>query len=62
MASALTIPPIHVDHVAEAICIAIDNERSDVRGVVSVKEIRELIGWSGKGDRSSLEPVGLHTP
>ncbi|OBZ75999.1 GTP:AMP phosphotransferase AK3, mitochondrial [Grifola frondosa] len=32
IANALTIPPIHVDHVAEAICIAVDNKRPDVRG------------------------------
>lgn len=52
VANALTIPPIHVEHVAEAICIAIDNVRTDVRGVVGVKEMRELIGWSQKGSGS----------
>ncbi|KAI6150431.1 hypothetical protein BKA82DRAFT_993276 [Pisolithus tinctorius] len=46
MANALTIPPIHVDHVAEAICVALDPQRTDVKGVVGVKEMRELIGWS----------------
>ncbi|KAI6005631.1 hypothetical protein EDD15DRAFT_2384340 [Pisolithus albus] len=46
MANALTIPPIHVDHVAEAICVALDPRRTDVKGVVGVKEMRELIGWS----------------
>ncbi|KAH8107046.1 mitochondrial protein [Cristinia sonorae] len=55
VACALTIPPIHVDHVAEAICIAVDNARSDVRGVVGVREMRELIGWSLKG--SSAPPL-----
>ena len=53
---ALTIPPIHVDHVAEAICIAVDNTRPDVRGVVGVKEMRELIGWSLKGSSNSAPP------
>lgn len=47
VANALTIPPIHVDHVAEAVCVAI--ERDDVRGTVGVEDMRELIGWSGKG-------------
>ena len=51
VANALTIPPIHVDHVAEAICIAAENARSDVRGVVGVDEMRELIGWVRKGYR-----------
>lgn len=54
VANALTIPPIHVDHVAEVICIAMDNERADVRGVYGVNDIRELIGWHEKGQ----EPVG----
>ncbi|KAL4067960.1 hypothetical protein V8B97DRAFT_1383902 [Scleroderma yunnanense] len=48
MANALTIPPIHVDHVAEAICVALDPGRVDVRGVVGVKEMRVLIGWYEK--------------
>ncbi|OSC97136.1 NAD-P-binding protein [Trametes coccinea BRFM310] len=51
MARALTIPPIHVDHVAEAICIAADNSRVDVRGPYGVAQIRELIGWHQKGQR-----------
>ncbi|KAI9571329.1 NAD(P)-binding protein [Boletus coccyginus] len=48
IANGLSIPPIHVEHVAEAICIALDPTK-DVRGVVGVKEMRELIGWSEKG-------------
>ncbi|KAH7921743.1 NAD(P)-binding protein [Leucogyrophana mollusca] len=50
MANALTIPPIHVEHVAEAICVALDPIKS-VRGVVGVREMRELIGWSEKGEQ-----------
>lgn len=49
MANTMTIPPIHVDHVAEAICIAVDPARSDVKGVLGVQDIRELIGWEQKG-------------
>ncbi|KAH9079529.1 mitochondrial protein [Lactarius deliciosus] len=33
IARALSLPPIHVDQVAEAICIATDSERPDVHGV-----------------------------
>ena len=43
VARALSLPPIHVDQVAEAICVAADNERTDVRGVYGVREMRELI-------------------
>ncbi|KAI8998610.1 NAD-P-binding protein [Trametes punicea] len=53
MARALTIPPIHVDHVAEAICIAADNARTDVRGPYGVPEIRALIGWHQKGQQQA---------
>ncbi|KAI0748154.1 NAD(P)-binding protein [Daedaleopsis nitida] len=53
MARALTIPPIHVDHVAEAIVMAADNKRTDVRGPYGVKEMRELIGWHQKGQQDA---------
>ena len=53
MARVLTIPPIHVDHVAEAICIAADNARTDVKGPYGVKEMRELIGWHQKGQQQT---------
>jgi hypothetical protein len=43
VARALSLPPIHVDQVAEAICVAADNERADVRGVYGVREMRNLI-------------------
>ncbi|KAI0006142.1 NAD-P-binding protein [Russula compacta] len=43
VARALSLPPIHVDQVAEAICVAADRERSDVRGVYGVREMRDLI-------------------
>ncbi|KAH9180666.1 mitochondrial protein [Lactarius sanguifluus] len=43
IARALSLPPIHVDQVAEAICIAADSERPDVHGVYGVREMRELI-------------------
>jgi len=49
MANALSIPPIHVEHVAQAICIALDPSREDVRGVIGVNEMRELMGWSEGG-------------
>jgi len=43
IARALSLPPIHVDHVAEAICVAVDSERADVRGAYGVREMRALI-------------------
>ncbi|KAI0807557.1 NAD(P)-binding protein [Fomes fomentarius] len=53
LARALTLPPIHVDHVAEAICIAADSTRTDVQGPYGVKEMRELIGWHQKGQQEA---------
>ncbi len=53
LARALTLPPIHVDHVAEAICIAVDNARTDVEGPYGVREMRELIGWHQKGQQEA---------
>ncbi|KAI5899353.1 uncharacterized protein SCHCODRAFT_02604900 [Schizophyllum commune H4-8] len=47
VANALTIPPMHVDHVAEAIVRAIQDE--SVKGPLDVVHMRELIGWSLKG-------------
>ena len=44
VANAMTIPPIHVDHVAEAICRAIVDD--SVEGVVDVVGMRKLIGWT----------------
>jgi hypothetical protein len=38
------VPPIHVDTVAEAVCCAV--ERSDLEGVVDVRQMRELAGFS----------------
>lgn len=43
IARALSLPPIHVDQVAEAICVAANIERPDVQGVYGVREMRELI-------------------
>ena len=44
VANALSIPPIHVDSVGQAICAVLDEE-SEVRGIVNVRRMRELIGW-----------------
>ncbi|KAM6500475.1 mitochondrial protein [Amanita muscaria] len=44
VANALVIPPIHVDSVAQAICVALEPS-SNVDGVVDVGRMRELIGW-----------------
>ena len=48
VANALTIPPIHVEHVADAICIAIEDQT--VRGPVGVRDMRRLIGWEMLGN------------
>ncbi|KAK0503332.1 hypothetical protein EDD18DRAFT_1422536 [Armillaria luteobubalina] len=52
ISNALTIPPIHVDHVAEAVCVALEND--EVSGTVGVRQMREMIGWmaSTPGDGS----------
>lgn len=43
MATTLELPPIHLDHVGEAVCISI--ERQDITGPVGLRKMRELIGW-----------------
>ncbi|KAJ3725893.1 hypothetical protein C8R42DRAFT_574688 [Lentinula raphanica] len=50
IANALTIPPIHVDHVAEAVALALVN--SSVSGIVGVQRMRELIGWSFENEHN----------
>lgn len=42
MANALSTPPVHVEHVAEAVCRSVDG---GVEGVVGVREIREMVGF-----------------
>ena len=54
VANALTVPPIHVDHVGETIAAAVDFDREDIRGVYGVREMRELMGWQ------STSPVCAH--
>ncbi|KAG1803793.1 mitochondrial protein [Suillus plorans] len=53
LANLLSIPPIHVDHLAEAICISLDPAK-DIRGVVGVRDMHQLIGMSQTG---SEEPA-----
>lgn len=48
MANALSVPPIHVEHVAEAVVAALD-PASGVSGVLGVRAMRTLIGWAEKG-------------
>lgn len=43
VARALSLPPIHVDQVAEAICMAADAKSVEVRGTYGVREMRDLI-------------------
>ncbi|EKM82635.1 hypothetical protein AGABI1DRAFT_35050 [Agaricus bisporus var. burnettii JB137-S8] len=51
MANILVIPPIHVDHVADAILASLDSANG-VKGVVGVRRMRELIGWKERGGNS----------
>ena len=51
VANALTVPPVHVEHVAGAVCAAVEDER--VSGPVGVREIRELVGWADAGARGA---------
>ncbi|KAG1861114.1 mitochondrial protein [Suillus subalutaceus] len=48
MATLLSVPPISVDHLAEAICVSLDPAKN-IRGPVGVRAMRELIGWSKGG-------------
>ncbi|PWN51891.1 hypothetical protein IE53DRAFT_385722 [Violaceomyces palustris] len=48
----LTLPPLHVDTVAKAVCKAIED--SSVQGSVGVHGIRRLAGW--KEDGQELDP------
>ena len=52
VAHALTTPPIHVDHVAEAVCKVIEDDT--VEGVVDVPKMRELIGWLEMGSEHNF--------
>ena len=58
IANVLTIPPIHVDHVAGAICVALGQQ---IRGAVGVRAMRELIGWSESGDASAVHVKSTRT-
>lgn len=53
MATLLSVPPIRVDHLAEAICTSLDPAKT-IRGPLGVRDMRELIGWSkGRPSASS---------
>lgn len=43
MALTLELPPIHLDHVGEAVCKSI--ERRDITGPIGLRKMRQLIGW-----------------
>lgn len=59
MANALVIPPIHVDHVADAILASLDSTNG-VRGVVGVSRMRELIGWRESGGKRESGGADVH--
>lgn len=43
LANLATIPPIHVDTIGEAVCMAIADEK--VQGVLDVKGMRGMLGF-----------------
>lgn len=45
----MTIPPIHVDTIGEAVCMSIEDEA--VRGVVGVKEMRRMLRFDDGFDK-----------
>lgn len=47
LSSLLSIPPIHVDAVGEAVCRAIADEHT--RGVVDVRAMRDMLGFDALG-------------
>lgn len=59
MVNALTVPPIHVDHVAEAVCAAIEDE--GVEGPLGVRQMRDIIGWVEKGSGSDVRGAEQRT-
>lgn len=50
---AVDIPPIHVDHVGEAVCEAI--ARDDITGPLTVWDMRRLLGWTDQSNDRTLE-------
>ncbi|KAH8926002.1 NAD(P)-binding protein [Atractiella rhizophila] len=59
MANLLSIPPIHVDHVAMAACIAI--EREGIEGVVDTQKMRELVGFGEEQREGEQNVQGEHS-
>ena len=55
IANALTIPPIHVDHVADAICVTL--AENNIRGVVDVRRMRAMLGLAEQ-ERSGQATAG----
>ncbi|KIJ44035.1 hypothetical protein M422DRAFT_228655 [Sphaerobolus stellatus SS14] len=43
LAETMELPPVHLDHVADAICKSIEDPA--IHGVVGLKRIRKLVGW-----------------
>lgn len=55
IANALTIPPIHVDHVADAVCVTL--AENNIRGVVDVWRMRTMLGLAEQ-ERSGQAAAG----
>lgn len=66
-ANALQTPPMHVDHVALAACLAIENpvltsanDSEDGNTVLGVREMRDMIGWSWEEARGTEARAGSY--
>lgn len=51
LASLLTVPPIHVDTIAQAICSSISDD--EVEGVVDVRRMRRMAGFDDAWDKEA---------
>jgi hypothetical protein len=54
LANTLVLPPVHVDHVAEAACTALDQDRVDLSGPIGVQGIKDIIVGRSKKAASQL--------
>ncbi|CAD6565326.1 MAG: hypothetical protein CYPHOPRED_005370 [Cyphobasidiales sp. Tagirdzhanova-0007] len=57
LANLLSIPPIHAETVAEAVCRSIEDE--EMGGVVAVKDMQAMTGVGRSQSRPRPEPAGL---
>ncbi|GAA96779.1 uncharacterized protein L969DRAFT_54435 [Mixia osmundae IAM 14324] len=59
MSNLLSIPPIHVDTLAEAACRAIADE--SIEGALGVQAMRDLVGWNTRSNTESEQRASEET-